>query len=68
MLTSHAHYDDRQFDKDRDELLKDIHKNGIKYIVNSGESLRASKAGVELGKKYDFIYSLQVYTQTTPKQ
>ncbi len=57
IVDSHAHYDDRQFDKDRDELLKDIHKNGIKYIVNSGESLRASKAGVELGKKYDFIYS-----------
>ena len=53
IFDSHAHYDD----KDRDELLSSMNKNGVDFILNSGESLRASKAGVELGKKYDFIYS-----------
>ncbi len=57
IFDSHAHYDDKQFDKDRDELLSSMNKNGVDFILNSGESLRASKAGVELGKKYDFIYS-----------
>lgn len=57
IFDSHAHYDDRKFNADRDELLSSMHENGVDYIVNSGESLKASKAGVELGKKYDFIYS-----------
>ncbi|MCI1931532.1 MAG: TatD family hydrolase [Clostridia bacterium] len=57
IFDSHAHYDDEQFDSDRDELLLSLHKNGVDFIMNSGESVRASKAGVELGKKYDFIYS-----------
>jgi len=57
IFDSHAHYDDRKFDKDRDELLKYMHENGVEFILNSGESVRASKAGVELGKKYDFVYS-----------
>ena len=57
IFDSHAHYDDRQFDTDRDELLTSMHKNGVDFILNSGESLRASKAGIELGRKYDFIYS-----------
>ena len=46
IFDSHAHYDDKQFDKDRDELLRSMNKNGVDFILNSGESLRASKAGV----------------------
>ena len=57
IFDSHAHYDDRKFDKDRDELLTYMHENGVEFILNSGESVRASRAGVELGKKYDFVYS-----------
>lgn len=57
IFDSHAHYDDKQFDKDRNELLLSIHKDGVDFIMNSGESVQASKAGVELGRKYDFIYS-----------
>jgi len=57
IFDSHAHYDDEAFDDDRDELLQSMHENGVDYIVNSGESVRSSFAGVELGKKYDFIYS-----------
>lgn len=57
IFDSHAHYDDEQFDKDRDTLLLSMHENGVDFIMNSGESVRASKAGAELGKKYDFIYS-----------
>ncbi len=57
IFDSHAHYDDKQFDKDRDELLSSMKYNGVEFILNSGESLKASKAGIELGKKYDFIYS-----------
>jgi len=57
IFDSHAHYDDESFDPDRNELLLSLNKNGVDYIMNSGESVKSSLAGVELGKKYPFIYS-----------
>ena len=57
IIDSHAHYDDSQFDNDRDILLNELHENGIDFIINSGESLKSSIAGVKLGENYDFIYS-----------
>ena len=57
IFDSHAHYDDEAFDADRDELLTSMHANGVEYILNAGEAVKSSLAGVELGKKYDFIYS-----------
>lgn len=63
IFDSHAHYDDRKFNADRDELLSSMHENGVDYIVNSGESLKASKAGVELGKNTTLFIQLPAYTQ-----
>lgn len=57
IFDSHAHYDDEAFDADRDELLTSMHANDVEYILNAGEAVKSSLAGVELGKKYDFIYS-----------
>ena len=57
IFDSHAHYDDEAFDADRDELLTSMHANGVEYILNAGGAVKSSLAGVELGKKYDFIYS-----------
>ncbi len=54
---SHAHYDDRRFDQDRYKLIEYMHENGVDYILNSGESLRAIKKGLSLAEKYDFIYT-----------
>ena len=54
---SHAHYDDKRFDDDRDELINDMYNNGVNYILNSGQSMQAIKAGLELADKYDFIYT-----------
>ena len=34
IFESHAHYDDRQFDPDREELLSSMGANGIGRIVN----------------------------------
>ena len=52
---AHAHYLARQFFKDRDRLLPDIHKNGVEYIVNSTGSLELSQA-MQLARKYSFVY------------
>jgi len=57
LFDSHAHYNDEKFEEDREEILKEIYKSGVTKLVNAGYSLESSKIGIELAKKYDFIYS-----------
>ena len=54
---SHAHYDDRRFDSDRNEALLALAKNGISNITNIGSDIKTSKKSVELAEKYDFVYA-----------
>lgn len=53
---SHAHYDDEAFNEDRDELLLSLKDSGIGYVIQSAANISSSKVGIELAKKYDFIY------------
>lgn len=54
---SHAHYDDKQFNADRDIVIKSLPENGVSYVLNSGASMRSSKKSIELAEKYGFIYA-----------
>jgi len=56
IFESHAHYDDKQFHDDRDELLTSMKEHGIEYIINVGASIHSTKKTIELTKQYDFIY------------
>lgn len=56
IFETHAHYDDRAFSADRDELLRRMYEEGIEYIVNIGCSMDNSRAITELVQKYDFLY------------
>lgn len=56
IFESHAHYDDKQFDRDRDELLSSMQANGIAYIVNVSSDFASCKNTLELTRQYDFIY------------
>ena len=56
IFESHAHYDDRQFDPDREELLSSMGANGIGRIVNVGSDFAACRHTLELARKYEFIY------------
>lgn len=53
---SHAHYDDVQFDKDRETLLKCLPEYGIDIVINSGSDLKSSYIGKQLSEQYDYIY------------
>lgn len=57
IFDTHAHYDDEDFDLDRDELLLGMKAAGVSHIVNIGASLESTKRSLELSKKYDFIYA-----------
>ena len=55
---THAHFDDKAFDGDRDELLREIHRQGISLINNIGCDLASSLSSVALAEKYPFIYAV----------
>lgn len=57
IFDSHAHYDDEQFDKDRETVLKEIKDNGVVGVINCGSSLKGLEMSVELAEKYDFIHA-----------
>lgn len=64
IIDSHAHYDDRAFEEDRDALLKSLSENGIEKVVNVGASLRGCRDTVKLTKEYPFVYgSLGVHPE-----
>lgn len=53
---THAHYDDKEFDGDREELLASLPHRGIARVVNVGASMASCRRTAELMEKYDFIY------------
>ena len=57
LIDVHAHYDDKKFDGDRDDVIKSVRQSGVDRIINSGSNIRSSRASVDLAKKYDFIYA-----------
>lgn len=56
IFDSHAHYDDPRFDEDRDTLLSSMASNGVRAIMNVGNTTHANLAGIELAQKYPFVY------------
>lgn len=54
---SHAHYDDRQFNEDRYEILEDLKNHKVGYVVNVGADMKSSYKSIELAEKYDFVYA-----------
>lgn len=57
IFDTHAHYDDEDFDADRDVLLQTLHKDIVERIVNIGASLASTGKTVELSEQYDFVYA-----------
>lgn len=57
IFETHAHYDDAQFNEDRDQLIRSFSQNGIEYVVNIGSSVESCRQTVELIKQYDFLYA-----------
>ena len=57
IFESHAHYDDRQFDVDRETLLETLPFQNVGVIVNVGSDIRSSKESITLAHQYDYIYA-----------
>ena len=56
IFDTHAHYDDKRFNADREDLLKSLPGFGVCNVINAGADLRGSKQGIALADEYDYIY------------
>ena len=56
IFDTHAHYDDKKFDDDRDSLLDSMKSHGIGLVTNVGSTVETWDKIVELTEKYSFVY------------
>ncbi len=57
IFDTHAHYDDEQFDTDREELLGQVlPQKGVCRVLNMGADLAGCRDTLALTRAYDYIY------------
>lgn len=56
IIDTHAHYDDKAFDEDREVLLESLAGHGIEAVVNIGASIQTTKNTLQLMEQYPFVY------------
>lgn len=57
IFDTHAHYDDKAYESDREKLLSVMAKNEVEKIINVGASFRGAEDSVKLAEKYPFVYA-----------
>lgn len=57
IFDTHAHYDDEQYDEDRENLLLSMNENGVKYIVNQSVDIKTSNFSISLAEKFPYVYA-----------
>ncbi len=57
LIDSHAHLDDRRFDRDRDEIIRSLKEAGVELVINPGADVSSSIKAVALAEKYPNIYA-----------
>lgn len=57
IFDTHAHYDDKQFNDDREELLHSMADNGVGTIVNVSASYNSCKRIADMVQDYPFMYA-----------
>ncbi|HUN56352.1 MAG TPA: TatD family hydrolase [Smithella sp.] len=57
LIDSHAHLEMKEFDSDREEVIKRAGDEGVDFIVTVGTNLLLSQKAVALAVKYENIYA-----------
>lgn len=57
IFDTHAHYDDEQFNNDREELLHSMADNGVGRIVNVSAAFDSCERVVNMVQDYPFMYA-----------
>ena len=61
LFDTHAHYDDSQFDPDREELLAALPENGVGLVVNPGCDIPTSQKALALAERFSHVYAAVGY-------
>lgn len=56
-IDTHTHLFFKNFDDDRDEVIKNAISAGVKYMLVPGTDIETSKQAVELAEKYESVYA-----------
>jgi len=57
LFDTHAHLNDKQYDSDRNEVIKRARENGVEYIITVSTDVASSVENITLTQNYDFIYT-----------
>jgi len=57
LIDSHAHLEMREFDSDREEVIKRSGEAGVDFIITVGINLEFSLKAVNLAQKHENIYA-----------
>lgn len=58
IFDTHAHYDDAQFDTDREEVLAAMKKEGVGIIVNASARYDSCQSVIRLAQAHDGMYAM----------
>ncbi len=56
LFDTHAHYDDEQFDGDRNALLASMPENGVELIVDPASDIASSEKARDIAERFPFVY------------
>ncbi|WP_196592995.1 TatD family hydrolase [Pectinatus sottacetonis] len=57
LVDTHAHLDDKQYDADRDEVIKRAAADDVKFIINMGADIASSRKALVVADNYDIVYA-----------
>lgn len=57
IFDAHAHYDDKKFTEDREELLSSLPSKGVVGVVNASIDLKTCETSLSFAEKYPFMYA-----------
>ncbi len=57
IFDSHAHYDDEQFDADREALIASLPEKGVCGVVNAAVDRQSAAVSISLAERFPFVYA-----------
>ena len=57
IFDTHAHYDDPQYDADREAVLASLREYNIRLVTNIASDMETSRTTLKMARQYDFMYA-----------
>ncbi|MDR3309879.1 MAG: TatD family hydrolase [Oscillospiraceae bacterium] len=57
LFDTHAHYDDERYGGELDGILNALADSGVGLALNAGSGMAQSRRGLEIARKYGFVYA-----------